>query len=175
MKVTLIPVLIGPLGTVIEGLEQGLEGLEIRGRLHTIQTTELLRLARIQKTRLEETCCHLGCSGKPSANAVVKSSQMTKIIIIVMIILIIILLSSKKSEKAEWHKVDDNASFYWCNWKVCKDLEKRAGRIGNLCKNWDHPDHRPITWTSRLRGILQICHLNCNGRQSGIKRSPKEK
>ena len=47
MKVTIIPVVIGALGTVIKGLVQGLEDLEIRGRVEIIQTTALLRLTRI--------------------------------------------------------------------------------------------------------------------------------
>ena len=39
MKVTIIPVVIGALGTVTKGLVQGLENLEITGRMKTIQTT----------------------------------------------------------------------------------------------------------------------------------------
>ena len=44
---TFIPIVIGALGTVTEGLLKGLEDLEIRGRVETIQTTTLLKLARI--------------------------------------------------------------------------------------------------------------------------------
>ena len=43
MKVSVIPIVIGFLGTVIKGLVQKLEDLEIRGRVETIQTTSLLR------------------------------------------------------------------------------------------------------------------------------------
>ena len=42
MKVTVIPIVIGALGTVSKGLERGLEKLEIRRRSETIQTTTLL-------------------------------------------------------------------------------------------------------------------------------------
>ena len=49
MKVEFKPTVIGALGTVTEGLIKGLEGLEIRGRVETIQTTVWLRSARIQK------------------------------------------------------------------------------------------------------------------------------
>ena len=35
IKVTVIPIVIGVLGTVTEGLVQGLENLEIRGRVET--------------------------------------------------------------------------------------------------------------------------------------------
>ena len=36
MKVTVIPIVIGVLGTVTKGLVKGLEDLEIRGRVETI-------------------------------------------------------------------------------------------------------------------------------------------
>ena len=53
MKVTFIPIVIGALGTVTEGLLKGLEDLEIRGRLETIQTTTLLRSFIILRRVLE--------------------------------------------------------------------------------------------------------------------------
>ena len=43
MKVTVIPILIGALGTVTKELVWELEDLEIRGWVETIQTTALLR------------------------------------------------------------------------------------------------------------------------------------
>ena len=46
MKVTIIPIIIGALGTVTKGLVQGQEDLEITGRVETVQTTALLRSAR---------------------------------------------------------------------------------------------------------------------------------
>ena len=49
MKATVIPILIGALGTVIKGLVKGLEELEIRGRVETTQTTAFLRSARIPR------------------------------------------------------------------------------------------------------------------------------
>ncbi len=48
MKVTIIPVVIGALGTVTEGLVQGLEDLEIRGRVETIHTTDFIKIRGIQ-------------------------------------------------------------------------------------------------------------------------------
>ena len=45
MKVTIIPFVIGAFGTVTKGLLKGLEGLEVGGRVETIQTTPLLRTA----------------------------------------------------------------------------------------------------------------------------------
>ena len=53
MKGTSIPIIIGTLGTVTKGLLQGLEDLEIRGRVETIQTTALLRSVRILRRVLE--------------------------------------------------------------------------------------------------------------------------
>ena len=55
MKVTIIPIVIGALGTVTERLLKGLEDLEVRGRVDTFQTTALLRSARIPR-RVLETC-----------------------------------------------------------------------------------------------------------------------
>ena len=52
-KVTVIPVVIGVLGTVTKGLVQGLDDLEIGGRSETIQTTALLRSAKIPRRVLE--------------------------------------------------------------------------------------------------------------------------
>ena len=53
MKVTIIPIVIGAFGTVTKGLLKGLEDLEFGGRVETIQTTALLKTARIQRRVLE--------------------------------------------------------------------------------------------------------------------------
>ena len=53
MKVTIIPIVIGALGTVTKGLVKGPEDLEIIGRMETIQTTTLLRSVRILRSVLE--------------------------------------------------------------------------------------------------------------------------
>ena len=50
---TIIPIVIGVFGTVIKRLLKGLEDLEVGGRVETIQTTVLLRTARIQRRVLE--------------------------------------------------------------------------------------------------------------------------
>ena len=54
MKVTILPIAIGALGTITKGLLKGLEDLEIGGRVETIQMTALLRtvsiLRRVLKT-----------------------------------------------------------------------------------------------------------------------------
>ena len=53
MKVTIIPIVIGAFGT--KGLLKGLMDLEVDGRVETIQTTALLRTARILR-RVLGTC-----------------------------------------------------------------------------------------------------------------------
>ena len=51
MKVTII--VVDTLGIVTKGLVKGLEDSEIRGRVETIQTTTLLRSARILRRVME--------------------------------------------------------------------------------------------------------------------------
>ena len=53
MKVTIVSIVIGALGTITKGLLKGLEDLEVGGRIETIQTTALLRTARILRRVLE--------------------------------------------------------------------------------------------------------------------------
>ena len=53
MKVTIIPIVIGAFRTVTKGLLKGMEDLEFRGRVETIQTTALLRTARILRRVME--------------------------------------------------------------------------------------------------------------------------
>ena len=54
MKVTIIPIVIGAFGTVTKGLSKGSEDLKDGGRVETIQTTSLLKTARILR-RVPET------------------------------------------------------------------------------------------------------------------------
>ena len=53
MKVTIVPIVIGALGTITKGLLKGLEDLEVGRRVETIQTTALLRTARILRRVLK--------------------------------------------------------------------------------------------------------------------------
>ena len=53
MKVTIVPIVIGAFGTVTKGLLKGLEDFEVGVRVETIQTTTLLRTARILRRVLE--------------------------------------------------------------------------------------------------------------------------
>ena len=53
MKVTIVLIVIGAFGTVTKGLLKGLEDLEVGGRAETIQTTALLKTARMLRRVLE--------------------------------------------------------------------------------------------------------------------------
>ena len=77
MKVTIVPILIGTLGTVIKKLIKRPEDFEIIGLGKNIQTTALLKSARILRRLLEieETCCHPSSRKRPSANADVQKFQ----------------------------------------------------------------------------------------------------
>ena len=81
MKVTILPIVICTLGTVTKGLVKGMEDLEIKKWVETIQTTALLRSVRIlRKSWILEETCHSNSSERPSANADVKNTQAVKII-----------------------------------------------------------------------------------------------
>ena len=67
MKVTIVPIVIGALGTVTKGLLKGLEDLEVGGRIETIQTTALMRTVRILR-RVLETCRRLAVTQTPVKN-----------------------------------------------------------------------------------------------------------
>ena len=71
MKVTMTLIVIGALRTIPKGFVSGLEVLEIRGRAETIQSTTLLRSARIMKRLLdiEETSCHSDSRARRPAHA----------------------------------------------------------------------------------------------------------
>ena len=75
MKLTIMPIVIGAFGTVTKGLLKGLEDLEVGGRVETIQTTALLKMARILRRVLgiEETSRHSISSKRSSAYADVKN------------------------------------------------------------------------------------------------------
>ena len=69
MKVTIVPIVIGALGTITKGLLKGLADSEVGGRVETIQMTE----SWDESWRLEEIYYHSNSSEKPSANADVKN------------------------------------------------------------------------------------------------------
>ncbi len=71
MKVTIISIVIGAFGTVTKGLLKGLEDLEVGHRVETIQTTALLKTARILRTVLEtwENLLWLRLHWKTTVNA----------------------------------------------------------------------------------------------------------
>ena len=53
MRVPIVPIVVGAFLTVTKRLLKGLEDLEVGGRVETIQTTALLKTARILRPVLE--------------------------------------------------------------------------------------------------------------------------
>ncbi len=53
MRVTVIPAVFGPLGTVPKGLEKGLKHFEIKGKIEIIKTTAFFISARILRIVME--------------------------------------------------------------------------------------------------------------------------
>ena len=77
IRVTVIPIVNGALGTILKGLEKGLEELEIGEPLklsHCWNRPEYWEESR----RSEETCYRSGSTERPSANVSVKNSQEIK-------------------------------------------------------------------------------------------------
>ena len=83
MKVIVMPNLIGAFGIVPKSLEERLEKLKIR-RFKSIQTTTLLRSARILR-RVQETCCHSDFCERLPPSAVEKNLAGYKILMIMII------------------------------------------------------------------------------------------
>ena len=75
--------IFGTFITVTNLLINWLENLEKRGRVERLQTTALVRSARILR-RVLETWCPSNSRGKSSANAGVNNSQMSKIILLIL-------------------------------------------------------------------------------------------
>ena len=74
---TLLPIVTGALGKIPKDLVRELEGLEIRGRVETIQITAFFldRPGYCEESwKLEEDCCLSDFTERPSANAGVKNS-----------------------------------------------------------------------------------------------------
>ena len=77
MKVTIVPIVIGAFVTITKGLLKGPEDLEVGRQVETIQTTALLRTARILRRVLETwgDLLSLKLQWKKSANTDVKNSK----------------------------------------------------------------------------------------------------
>ena len=94
---TVVPIWIGAFGIVTKWLLQGLNDLDVGGRVGTIQTTALLRTARILRRvleTLEETSCHSNFIESPSANSDVNKyhglNDYNKLAIFVIIFIFIV-------------------------------------------------------------------------------------
>ena len=78
LRVTVIPIVVGALGTVPKTWERKLYELESNERIERIQNGALLRP---EARRLEETCCLLYISEKPLLKNGLKNSLGVKMII----------------------------------------------------------------------------------------------
>ena len=74
MMATVIPIVVGALGTIPKGLEKRLWKLEMRGRIDAIQTPTLFRSVRIPRRVLEiwadrwGSCYHSDFREKPKVS-----------------------------------------------------------------------------------------------------------
>ena len=91
-----MPIVVGALGTVAKRLKKGLEQIEISGRIEIIQTTALLRSARIL-SRVLKTCCYSVSTVRSPAKADVKNLLEIYIFIIIIIIIIMRVFTSSVS------------------------------------------------------------------------------
>ena len=110
-------------------LVQGLEDLEIKGRVETELQYYCDQLEfKKEFWRIDEPCCHSDSSGKPSAHTGVKNSQMSKIMIMMIIILKITME----------HEDDGNTNCNWCTWNDAQKLSKKTRRVGNHNTSGDY-------------------------------------
>ena len=77
MRVTVIPVVTGVLGTVPKSLERGLEKFEIWGQSRQSKLQHCWERPEYweESWRLEEICCHSDITESPSTNADVRNSK----------------------------------------------------------------------------------------------------
>ena len=71
IKVTVIPIVIGALGTIPKGLVKGLEDWKLEDKLRPFRIQHYKDWLEYweESWRLEETCCHSDSSERPSTNA----------------------------------------------------------------------------------------------------------
>ena len=123
MRVTIIPIVIGAFRTVTKGLLEGLEDLKVGGRVETIQTTALLRTARILRSVLETwgDLLSFRLQGKnPSVNVGVKIPNGIIIKIIIIIIIIIIIRIRRRRRRRRRRRICKN----WRLWSLGRRQKK---------------------------------------------------
>ena len=101
MQVIIIPIVIGAIGTVTKGLLKGLEDLEVGGRVEIIQTTALLRMARILRRVLETWGDLLSLKLQWKTISVSWCEKTIIIIIIIIIIIMIIIIKLRKQSQVQ--------------------------------------------------------------------------
>ena len=85
MKVTVVPIVIGQLGSH-QRVGKGIGGIGNKSTSGDHPNYSIIKIGQILR-RVLETCCHSNSSGRLSANAGVKNSQRSKTIIIIIIII----------------------------------------------------------------------------------------
>ena len=78
IRVTVISIVVGALGTVPKCLEKRFEKLKIRGRIEAIQTTWLIRWASEGYWKPEENCCYSDSSESLWVDSGMKKTQGVK-------------------------------------------------------------------------------------------------
>ena len=142
MQVTIIPIVIGAFGTVIKGLLKGLEDLEVGGRVGTIQTTALLRTARILRRILKTWGDSL--SLKLQWKTIIVSWCERTIIIIIIIVMITLTEYKERHDEME----------HYIHWKICKYY-----RI-LISENWYKHQPEPIIETKEAIFSLELWYPN---------------
>ena len=104
MKVTIVPIVIGALGTITKGLLKGLKDLEVGGRVETIQTTALLRNGQNPETSPGDLR-RLAVTQTPMKNH--QLTLMWKTLIIIMKVTIIPILIGATITKGLVQGLDD--------------------------------------------------------------------
>ena len=95
MKVTVISIVIGAVDTVTKELVQGLKDLEIRIQMDTIQTTALLKTARILRRVLETRWDLLSLTPAKNHQLALEWKTIKREIIIIIIIIIMIMINQR--------------------------------------------------------------------------------
>ena len=141
MQVTIIPIVIGAFGTVTKGLLKGLEDLEVGGRVETIQTTALLRTARILRRVLEtwgdllslrlrivDFAAPADCRVKLKENE--KRDKYLDL--------------ARELKKPMEHESDGDTICNWCTRRSHQRIDTGTGGLRNKRMNRDHPNYSII-------------------------------
>ena len=157
MKVTVIPIVIGVLGTVTKGTE-GLGNKRTNGDHPNYFILQIGQNTEKSPGGLEEIFCRSKSSEKPSANDFFKILKE-----------IIIIMSYQRAEQVEELESDVDINCNWCALNSPLRLGKKTGEFRNQGKNQEHPNNL-LRLTRLLRTVLDTsCHeYFCYGLKTSI-------